>query len=780
MTITIRPNEIATLLDRAPAGVRILSLDCFDTLIWRATHSPQDVFAELGAAGGAIEPRVHAEMRARRLRQRRDGRPEVSIEDIHAELAGAPCPDGVAAELALEARHCFAFAPTVALIAAARARGLEVIVVSDTYLSQAQLRALIADAAGAEVAAAIGRIFASSEHGVGKGDGLFDEVLKALGVPPETILHVGDNPRADGDAAERAGLHAVHIRQFDDATAKRLRLEAAVATIVDPATRLTRPAMQPHRPALALRDAGEAGWTLGHDVFGPLFDAFARWIADEVDALARETGRTVRPLFLMRDGFLPLAMYEALGGQGAAVSISRFTARRAALRDEAAIRTYLDEEPTDRVEVLANQLGLSASEARKVGLSAAEFRRNVLQPETVARIVKRSAAFARRLVAHVAREGRAVRGNAIMLVDLGYRGTVQDLVGGVLEAAFDAPVAGRYMLLRDYTPAAKAKRGMFDPRTSDHRLLHALAHQIAVVEQVATSNAGSVIDYADNGRSSHSPNRVGKAQAAMRAAIQAGTTAFVRTAADAVSRTARSDDGEARRRMALAVLARLLFLPQAEEIALFAAFEHDVNLGTDDLVGLVDRDAASAGLRRRGLFYLRGVERMFLPGEIQPHGLPLSLSLLTANRFNIDLRESDFHTAALGVPVLLADATRQTVTTIDAPATHDGYHAAAIPVGRAEFTAGVRIGLIGEVVQIDEVNFYRVADFAHASRAPRPIAASPVFDAMDGIAPGLWRCGETSLMLVPPPAIVTDEPLLLSIVFRVIVPRQAATLRAVA
>ena len=162
MTITIRPNEIATLLNRAPEGVRILSLDCFDTLIWRATHSPQDVFAELGGDGGAIEPRVHAEIRARQQRRHIDQRNEVSIEAIHAELAGADSPAGVAAELALEARHCFAFAPTVALIDAAKACGLDVVIVSDTYLSEAQLRALIAAAAGHEVAAKIDRIFVSS------------------------------------------------------------------------------------------------------------------------------------------------------------------------------------------------------------------------------------------------------------------------------------------------------------------------------------------------------------------------------------------------------------------------------------------------------------------------------------------------------------------------------------------------------------------------------------------------------------------------------------------
>ena len=95
MITTIRPNEIATLLDRAPDGIRLLSLDCFDTLLWRATHMPQDVFAEFGDAGGGIEGRVAAEMTARYRRARHDGHNEATIEQIHAERAGQPDPAGL-------------------------------------------------------------------------------------------------------------------------------------------------------------------------------------------------------------------------------------------------------------------------------------------------------------------------------------------------------------------------------------------------------------------------------------------------------------------------------------------------------------------------------------------------------------------------------------------------------------------------------------------------------------------------------------------------------------
>jgi len=257
--------------------------------------------------------------------------------------------------------------------------------------------------------------------------------------------------------------------------------------------------------------------------------------------------------------------------------------------------------------------------------------------------------------------------------------------------------------------------------------------------------------------------------------------AFAQTAPAAVHRAPLSDDAEGRRRMAAAILARLLFLPQAEEIALFGTFEHDVNLGTDDLVGLVDDDGAGTGLRRRGLPYLRSVDRMFLPGELQRHGLSLNLSLFAASCFELDLRASDFQVAPLPVPVLLADATRQMTGDFDAYATHDGYHALTIPIGDAQFGVGIQLGMIAGIVQLDEIAFYRVADFQRDQPVPpRPIAAAPVYDAMTRIADDLWQCGDNSLLFVPPPAMNKPEPLLLSVVFRPVVPRAKVALRAVA
>ncbi|RWM26996.1 hypothetical protein, partial [Mesorhizobium sp.] len=43
----IKVHDIPTILDDFGDSVKVLSLDCFDTLLWRKTATPRDVFAVL-------------------------------------------------------------------------------------------------------------------------------------------------------------------------------------------------------------------------------------------------------------------------------------------------------------------------------------------------------------------------------------------------------------------------------------------------------------------------------------------------------------------------------------------------------------------------------------------------------------------------------------------------------------------------------------------------------------------------------------------------------------
>lgn len=778
MRTAVRAHEVASLLDDAPAEIRCLSLDCFDTLLWRNVHAPIDIFAEIEMRGGAIDRRRAAEEIARNNREQREDLNEVSIETIYDHMIPhAPAEDRTAAvdaEIAAEVRHCYAFAPTVALMRAAKARGLKIVIVSDTYLSSVQLRGLIAAAGGTDVVGMIDEVFVSSEHGITKGQGLFVPVLAALKLDPSQIVHLGDNRNADFTAPRMHGIHGVHFEQFTHVEEQRLRLEATAAAMIDPAARVTRPILQPHRPSVSLRQTTDAAVTLGHDVLGPVMHAFALWVREEVEAMAARTGRRVKPLFLLRDGYLPQLAYEAAGfTDGAAVSISRFTANAVQYRDLATVQSLLAEDSIQCHIALGRQLLLRDDEINLLGNDRKSFCKAVIAPRWIERISARSEAFAERMIAHVRNQGGVEPGDAIMLVDLGYNGTVQNVVEPILKKGLDACVAGRYLLLRETFQTSLDKAGMLDTRNYEARLLSALCRPIAVIEQLATIAQGSVIDYRADGEPVRRKGDLKGAQSETRDAIQQACLSYIRTADTGFHSRPASYDREAMRRTAAAVLARLLFLPQTEEVALLKQFDHDINLGTGQTVKLINDDAAADGLRRRGLPYLSEVERIYLPGEIQPHGLSLGLSLFAVGRFGLDLRHGDFNVGGIDVPLLIVGANGQTATTAQAYPTHDGYYMLTAPAGTGGMAIGVQLGAIAECAQIEEVAFYSIGSFTDISAEPVAVA-TPIYDAMAPIATDLYRCEDRGLIFVPPPAYAGKDPLALVVTFRPVVRRDAA------
>lgn len=787
MTFAVRAHDLASLLDRAPDEVAILSLDCFDTLLWRNCNLPVDVFADLPLPGSGVEARAWGEARARRSIPLMEERIEVSIEEIYAHLmpraSEAERAALIAAELDAEARHCYAFAPTVALMRAARARGLRIIVVSDTYLSAVQLRTLIERAAGAEVAAMIDRIFCSSEHGVPKAAGLFMHVLAELGTSPSSILHCGDNETADAAAPARLGIHCCHVQQFDAESEQRLRLEATAAAILDPATRARVPVYQPHRADIAMRQDDDPTARLGHDVLGPIFHSFAGWLHDEATAQAEHTGKPTKLLFLMRDGYLPaqayLARYPEAAGQVAMVEISRLTAAQAGMTDRAAIESYvLPELPKGSIEVLARHLHFSREDAARLAqYSKTAFAAHIRRPEVTERIVARSRAFADKLIAHLASHGVAPD-DSVMFVDLGYQGSVQNLIQPMLEARMGLTISGRYLILRETALTGHDKAGFADARHYDLRLLQALTGSIAIVEQLCTVAQGSVLDYGADGKAIRDTDGLKAAQSAARAAIQAACLDYVAHEGAGFGTRPASDTDEARRRMAVASLARFMFLPVTSEIAVLGAFDHDVNLGTDETVKFVDVDAAASGLRRRGLFYIKNTLRTYLAGELRDHGLPINLSIFASRRFGLDLRKSDFDVGGIKLPVMLMAANGEhAVMEFDAIPTADGYYQALIPVGAARFTAGVQLGRIADWVQVEELSFHVVDGFLDATAEERTLPAESIPEGLEDVGGGLLRCtgGDGAFLLVPPPMGATpDEPLLLSVVFRPVVRKGAA------
>ncbi len=776
MKIEIRAHELIDLLERLPEGVTTLSLDCFDTLLWRTVNAPRDVFAALDLPGGGIEPRMWAEQSAYRLAKNR-GATQVTLHDVYRQMLPradeAEIEQRVARELALEAKHCFAFAPTVELMRRAKATGLEIIIVSDMYLSHAQLCRLIADAAGEDVLALADRVFVSSEYGHGKAEGLFDDVLAAIGRRPDQVLHIGDNRKADYDAPDDWGMHAVLLKQFDDQAEQRLRMEAATSMILDPGIRTVVPAYQTHRPDVAMRRSDDPVVALGADVMGPTFRTFAEWVADEARTLGEKLGKPVRPLFLLRDGYLPFrcfdTMFPELGAR--AVELSRFVAVRAALHDREALAAYVHDQ-LDRlpIETLARQFMLEAPEWRQVfrrGTDAeqrAEFAKLVLHPSLARRIVARSTKFADKLIGHLA-AADVQAGDAVLLVDLGYRGTVQDLLTPMLEQRLGLTIAGRYLILREAQLSGLDKRGMIDVRNHDTRTVHAMAVCVGVLEQLCNVSQGSTIAFDQHGTPIREDLDVKATQSTTRSAVQQACLEYVASAGAAYHRPCPTDTLDNRVIAATATLARLMFLPSTAEVDLFEHFDHDVNQGTKQTMRLLDVAEATTGLRRHGPSYMNDVGRMYVSAEIQRHGLPLNITLFSTMRLALDFRTTDFETGSVSVPVILADATDHAMIDLEATPTADGYYRILVPVGAGRMTTAIQVGRLWQHFQFDGAHFRSFKDFRGGER-DRDIAATVVPEALSQLTPDIYQAAPEGMLVVAPPPVASDGPMVLSVVLR--------------
>lgn len=781
-TQTITPDRLANALD-GRSGIKILSLDCFDTLLWRDVHASYDLFDLLED----VTPlqRRRADQAARKERKLTHGASnEVTLREIYAKLF--PTRDAadreiyVEREIAAEIRHCYAFAPTVDLMREAKRRGMKIIVVSDSYLERDQLERLIRSAAGDAVADLIDDIVTSCDHRSSKSERLFDTVLKRTGSRPDRILHIGDNKHADAIAGARHGLQTLHLVQFSEAAVQRLRQERTAGALVIGDTT----SFQSHRATLALAEPAltDPAVKMGFAAVGPIMTEFARWIAAEAADLAATRPGKVHLLFVMRDGHLPREVFAAIhpGVETHAIEISRFAANCASLTDAGAIRSFVLEEIGDGAGInFLRQLHITGDEAHdlldSVPKNDPRALAEMLQTDAwVARIAARSRDYADRLTGYVRDTVNPAPGDTLLLIDVGYKGTVQGKIGSAFEKTFGVHVAGRYLLLLEEEISGLDKRGMLDLRHYDAATLETLMSAFIVLEQFCTLPQGSVLDYREGGATIRSATQLKRHQNAVRAAIQAGCVQFARADGRAIIRR---DDlpQQSRHRGALSALARLLYLPLPEEIAVMSQFEHDWNLGSDFVALLFDPATAGRGLRERGLFYLKNSHRLFLPAELRGQGLPTSLTLLAQRRFGLDLRFADFADHTLALSVLVADGSDSFAQTVEAFPTHEGFYVAAVPIGAGRYTLGIQFGLAFEMVQIESAKFLPVSAFLEGEAAARTTTGAMLsFEEMEQIAPNIFRCNSNAAFMMAPPPPIEDAkaPMMLAVTFRPLAARQ--------
>ncbi|MEO8400418.1 MAG: HAD family hydrolase [Gammaproteobacteria bacterium] len=778
--------------------IKVLSLDCFDTILWRKTATPIDVFYDLQnrpafkSLGFTALLRATGETNARKQQIIKNGKSEVQLHDIYR----ANFPDLnqdllnrlTEEEMAAEIEACYAFPPLIELILKAYSQGIKIVIVSDTYLRENQLKRLLSQTLPNDINAMIKTIFCSCEYGVSKRNGLFKHVLKKLNLPASSILHIGDNPIADFAAAKDLQLNALHLVHHEDSTTELLRLQAAAASFVEPSIRHTRALSSPFRGVLATNNVStdKPECLIGYASIGPIMFSFAQFILNEVEQL-KLTGKNPKVLFLLRDAYLPSLVCNVLAGKeiGKRVRISRFASYAASFRTEKDINLYLGEVlGTNRFHDMAKQLLIPDNISKPMvedALSSSDpayrFMELILHDKMQRLIFKNSAAYRARLKRHLENEAGIEKGDTLVFVDLGYSGTTQRQLEPVFCEEMGIEIVGRYLISLTVPNWHVSRRGLLDPGNCDDRAMRSLVTYIALLEQISTTNEKSVIDYDELGNPIFNESNLGKQQYAKLDSIQAECIRFAKDTVNFFNMTNLKISEQALRDIVMAEITRLLFIPTETEIKYLESFKFDLNLGTDDTFSIFDRAKGLEGLKRRGIFSLfmekNSVSfRTNTPAELRAAGLELSLSLMMQHRYSLGFTMNDVSFRRETLDVIIIQGNDTTQATLSATLTHDGFFSLWVPVGTCQFQLGILFGRKYQWLEIESTELIRVQAFltAFESQLTEDCSSNIHYEQMTNNGGKLFNClSDTSLLALNPTPKTDQNNYLFRVVFRPIV-----------
>jgi FMN phosphatase YigB (HAD superfamily) len=437
-------------LERTPRSFQVLSFDFFDTLVARLSPEPSDLFFEVGrrlaAAHGLrhdLSPReFHDVRRVADERARKEavaaGRPiEIGLLDIYRAL-GAVVADPEAAaqvEREVELDWCYLNPSTASLLRYARSMGFRTAILSDTYLSAEDLRAILRHNGFDE--SGIDLVLASSEEGCAKYDGrLFRMAADRLGVQPSEMLHIGDNLESDCRGAARAGVEARHYYRTAALHDEIFRREAGLRPSGRPFAGLHSLRVLANRLCVRGGEPLPAQYRDGAFVLGPVLARFA-------DACVERFARAgvSRVLSLMREGeLLGELVRRAATARGIPLTVvDCYTSRRAtalaALGEATAegVHELLRGRPA---LTLRHALAILGMEDQTKAFSEEELGRDIDTPEmleAIARLVTRGEV--RRLLETRSRTHRELAfaylgplagGEPVVgVLDLGWSGSIQ-------------------------------------------------------------------------------------------------------------------------------------------------------------------------------------------------------------------------------------------------------------------------------------------------------------------------------------------------------------------
>ena len=320
---------------------KYLSFDIFDTLVLRPFEIPSDLFILLNKTFEELynphtfvdfsEIRKSAERMARKKQSVKNPLcEEITIEDIYECLRDDYLvPENVCnvlmkKEQELEIKYCYRRETAYEIYEIAKALGIEVICISDMYLSKEVIKQILYKNGYTDIK----KIYISSEYKGTKWTGnLFKMVKSHLKLPKtDIIIHIGDNYESDYIKANENGYMGIHLPRAIDAMNTRTsgilselfrvplggaqnfgQCQSFFAMRCIKALIANKYFDNPHTHFLYDSDFNCDPFLVGYAALGPAMVGLTRWMTEDAINKGYE-----RIQFLARDGYLPKLVYDKM------------------------------------------------------------------------------------------------------------------------------------------------------------------------------------------------------------------------------------------------------------------------------------------------------------------------------------------------------------------------------------------------------------------------------------------------------------------------------------
>lgn len=771
-------QHIALIPEQYFSGIDCLSLDCFDTIIWRSVYSPPDIFYLMAEMSIFKKYRINAEMRmaleetARRRKQLDQHTREVTLTDIYRaysrKLTDEEINELIAAEMSMELEHTYAFTPIVELMQAAFDQKKKIIIISDTYFSKKEVRALLQKHLPSHIFNAL-TVYTSCDQGKNKSQGVHLDILKSLNIKPERCLHIGDNKYVDYKVPKQNGIKSLHLVAHDDTILKMHRIRNLGLGLVDNDVHAKTAIHHPFAAIFSSQQSENQSDEkyLGYVTLGPMMYAFANYISQEAEKLKKDH-QNVKLMFLLRDANLPHKIVNIInpGLDTHAVRISRFAAYAASFCSKQDVVDYLATVISGgRFKDICKQLQVPLTKIEKVlkaepAKQSKMFEKIILSPEIITLIISNSTNYRKRLMRYLENQAGVKSGDTLIFVDLGYSGTTQSRLAPVFKKEYNIDIVGRYLISLSVPEWQQSRAGLLDPSHYDDRLLLTLVTYIAMLEQLCTTVDKSVVDFNEKGEPIFADVSLNEDQYEKLSNIQHQCEQFAKDATCLLSTKALS--AEVLRQIALAEVVRLIYFPMQNELDYLATFKFDLNLGTQDLIEMYSTEKGLDGLQRRGLFFMEKhakTMRTNYPAELRANSIELAITLLSQHRYGLQFSVSDVSFRAYDVPIYVLQERSHARHIISARPTHDGYFSLIVPLGKGQYATGIGIGESCHWVQIKALELIPVERLYGdiESLNTKDILKEALFDQMECRDGNLYECtSKASLLLIQPQASKSD------------------------